>query len=291
MIALLARIWHTVEQQMAPPSLVDVVRSNAFSGGSESAARWFAQQPDWWESHYVQAVDEIVRFLAGDGLSLDGRRVLDLGCGDGILALGLATRTQAAAVLGLDLQPVDVAFLADKAAENGVSESHPRLTFGVSRDLDLGLPDNSVDVVITWSVFEHVTNVNGLLREIRRVLVPGGMLFIQIWPLFFSEHGSHLWPWFDEPFPHLRLADDVLRAGVHDRAGSPDLAEAMLDLYASCNKLTLDALGGSLHESGLYISKLETDRSAIHIPPELQQMPLSLLITEGIKLLAVKPDS
>jgi ubiquinone/menaquinone biosynthesis C-methylase UbiE len=237
----------------------------------------------------VQGVDEIVRFLEGDGLSLEGRRVLDLGCGDGILALGLASRTEAAAVLGLDVQPVDVAFLAEQAAANGVSEKHPRLTFGVSRELDLGLPNDSVDVVITWSVFEHVADVTGLLREIRRVLVPGGMLFIQIWPLFFSEHGSHLWPWFDESFPHLRLADDVLQAGVHARAGSPELAEAMLDLYASCNKLTLDELGGALNEAALYISKVETDRSAIHVPSELQHMPLSLLTTAGIKLLAVKP--
>jgi hypothetical protein len=69
-----------------------------------------------------------------------------------------------------------------------------------------------VDVVITWSVFEHVSNVPELLAEIRRVLVNDGLLFIQIWPLFFSEHGSHLWPWFDEPFPHLRLEDEDLGA-------------------------------------------------------------------------------
>jgi ubiquinone/menaquinone biosynthesis C-methylase UbiE len=239
----------------------------------------------------VQGVDEIVDFLAGDGLSLEGLRVLDLGCGDGILALGLASRTAAASVVGLDLQPVDTKFLETRAAEHGISADQPRLTFGVSEEVDLGLPDDSVDVVITWSVFEHVSDLKGLLSEIRRVLVPDGLLFIQIWPLFFSEHGSHLWPWFDEPFPHLRFDDEAFRAELRTRTETAELADAMLDLYDSCNRLTLDDLGDALVEAGFYVSKVETDRVAIHIPPELQRVPLSLLTTAGVKIAAVNQRS
>ena len=263
-------------------------RDGAFAPSEKSAVRWFAKQPNWWESHYVQAVDEIVDFLGGDGLSLDGRRVLDLGCGDGILTTGLAARTGAHSVIGLDLHPVDTEFLAATAAERGVSLDPSRPTFSVSQRADLGLQDNSVDIVITWSVFEHVSNVPDLLGEIRRVLVPGGLIFIQIWPLFFSEHGSHLWPWFDEPFPHLRLDDDELAAELGARTGDVELTEAMLDLYASCNRLTLDDLGSALVAGGFYISKVETDRTAVHIPPELQHTPLSLLTTDGVKVTAVK---
>jgi ubiquinone/menaquinone biosynthesis C-methylase UbiE len=262
----------------------------AFSGGDSSAVRWYADQPGWWNSHYVQAVDEVVNFLAGDGLSLEGRRLLDLGCGDGILALGLASRTPAASVLGLDLQPVDSEFLARKALENGVSVDEPRLTFGTSQATCLGIADDSMDLVVAWSVFEHVANVPALLAEIRRVLVTDGLLFIQIWPLYFSEHGSHLWPWFDEPFAHLRLNEADLVTELRDRAESPELARAMHDLYASCNRLTLDELGSALVEAGFYISKIETDGAAIHVPPELQAMPLSLLTVPGLKLLAVKPQ-
>lgn len=266
-----------------------MVLSRAFGGGNESAARWFAQQSDWWDEHYVRAVDDIVDFLAGDGLTLDGLRVLDLGCGDGIISLGLATRTRARTVTGFDLEPVDMEFLAQQAAEHGVTVNEPRLTFGVSEPTLLSLPDSSVDIVITWSVFEHVRDVAGVLKEIRRVLAPNGLLFVQIWPLFFSEHGSHLWPWFDEPFPHLRMSDEDLVSHVRRRIGSDDLARAMIDLYDSCNRLTLDQLGSALHDAGLYVSKVETESVAIHIPPELQQMPLSLLTAAGVKLVAVKP--
>ncbi len=191
-------------------------------------------------------------------------------------------------MVGLDLYPVDTEFLTATAAEHGVSLDPNRPTFGESRHDNLGLPDHSVDIVITWSVFEHVSNVPELLGEIRRVLVPGGLLFIQIWPLFFSEHGSHLWPWFDEPFPHLRFADDELASELSARTADVELTEAMLDLYASCNRLTLDELGSALVAAGFYISKVETDRTAVHIPPELQHTPLSLLTTDGVKLSAVK---
>jgi SAM-dependent methyltransferase len=269
----------------------NVVQNRAFGGGDEAAVRWFARQPGWWESHYVQAVDEIVDFFAGDGLSLEGKRVLDLGCGDGIIALGLASRTAADSVTGLDLQPVDREFLADVAAAHGVSVEQPHLQFGVSHAANLGIPDDSVDVVITWSVFEHVMNVPEVLAEIRRVLVDNGLLFIQIWPLFFSEHGSHLWPWFDEPFSHLRLEGERLDAEVQSRTGSRELAAAMLDLYASCNRVTLDELGSALTSAGFYISKVETVGGPMHVPPELQHMPLSLLTTAGVKLTAVKPGA
>jgi SAM-dependent methyltransferase len=163
------------------------------------------------------------------------------------------------------------------------------LTFGVSQSADLGLADNSVDIVVTWSVFEHVWNLPELLTEIRRVLVPDGLLFIQIWPLFYSEHGSHLWPWFDVPYPHLRLDDDEIMAELRERTGDPDLTESMIHLYSSCNRVTLDELGSALTASGFYISKVETEQSAVHIPPELQHTPLSLLTTAGVKLTAVKP--
>jgi ubiquinone/menaquinone biosynthesis C-methylase UbiE len=266
-------------------------RDGAFAPSEKSAVRWFAAQPYWWDSHYVQAVDEIVDFLGGDGLSLDGRRVLDLGCGDGILTTGLAARTKAQSVVGLDLHPVDTEFLRAQAAEHGVSLDRSRPTFGVSQLADLGLPDSSVDIVITWSVFEHVSNIPDLLGEIRRVLVPEGLVFIQIWPLFHSEHGSHLWPWFDQPYPHLRLDERELKTELRSHTGDAELTEAMFDLYSSCNQVTVDELGSALVASGFYISKVQTDSSAIHIPPELQTTPLSLLTTAGVKLTAVNLKS
>ena len=124
-----------------------------------------------------------------------------------------------------------------------------------------------------------------LLREIRRVLRPQGLLFVQIWPLYFSEHGSHLWPFFDAPFAQLRLEPDEIRAALGSKM-EPALAEAMSDLYLSCNRITVDDLQAALLAAGFQIGKVELMHNAIHVPPELSRIPLSSLAISGVKLLA-----
>jgi ubiquinone/menaquinone biosynthesis C-methylase UbiE len=263
-------------------------QSRAFRGTDQSATRWFAEQPGWWAGHYVDAVDQLVAFLHGDGLTLEGRTVLDVGCGDGIISLGLAQRTGAAKVLGLDLQPVDLQFLEREAKANDVDPASPKLEFQLSDPASLPVADESAQAIVTWSVFEHVADVAGLLGEFHRVLDASGLLYIQVWPLFHSEHGSHLWPWFSQPFPHLLLSEADIRSQVERQTGDVGLANAMLDLYESCNKITLDQLGESLVDAGFFISKVEVMTNAFHVPPELQRTPLSLLATGGVHLLATR---
>jgi ubiquinone/menaquinone biosynthesis C-methylase UbiE len=263
-------------------------QSRAFRGTDQSATRWFAEQPGWWAGHYVDAVDQLVAFLDGDGLTLDGRTVLDVGCGDGIISLGIAHRTGAAKVLGLDLQPVDLQFLERQAKANHVEPASSKLTFQLSDPESLPVANESAQAIVTWSVFEHVVDVAGLLGEFHRVLDANGLLYIQVWPLFYSEHGSHLWPWFGQPFSHLLLNDADIRSQVETQTGNAVLADAMLDLYESCNRITLDQLGESLVEAGFFISKVEVMTNAIHVPPELQRTPLSLLATAGVQLLATR---
>jgi ubiquinone/menaquinone biosynthesis C-methylase UbiE len=257
-------------------------------GGGETAGRWFARQDGWWESHYGDAVDQITDFLEGDGLSLSGCSVLDIGCGDGIIAFGLASRTRAEHVTGIDLEPVDSEFLASMARQHGANWPCPNLTFAVATEEVFPVPDRSVDVAVSWSVFEHVADLPSLLRETGRVLKPGAHFFCQVWPMFHSEHGSHLWNWLD-PFTHLVRPDEELRAAIDERAG--DVAKPMLDLYDSCSRVTVDEIGKRLREAGFYIAKVELLSGGFHVPPELQDLRLSLLGITGFKLLAVNHSS
>jgi len=43
----------------------------------------------WFEDHFSSAASQILDFLGADGISLQGKRVADVGCGDGIIDLGL----------------------------------------------------------------------------------------------------------------------------------------------------------------------------------------------------------
>ena len=53
------------------------------------------------------------------------------------------------------------------------------------------------------------------------------MLFLQLWPFFYSEHGGHLWPHYDEPFPHLIHADEAIREHIRGRSGTDPSRDAV----------------------------------------------------------------
>jgi ubiquinone/menaquinone biosynthesis C-methylase UbiE len=262
----------------------------AFAGHDGSAARWFATQPGWWEDHYVSAVDQAVRELEGSGVPLAGRELLDIGCGDGIISLGLLRRGGLGQVTGMDIVPTDTAFLDREAERHGVPPVGPddALRFVASEPDTVPFPDGSFDLATAWSVFEHVTEPRPLLRDVHRVLRPGGVLFIQVWPLWFSEHGSHLWPFFDETFVHLTRTPEEILEHLRSRIDDPDLAQSMYDLYESCNRHTVDDIQSALLDAGFGIGKVTLTGASVHLPPELQGVPLSRLAVDGCTILAVR---
>ena len=222
----------------------------------------------WFHDHYYDAPRQVVEFLGGDGLTLEGSRVADLGTGDGILALGLHDAAHPSELVGFDLQVVDEDRLLALVREHAVAEKLPAtLRFERSFEDRIPAPDDSFDYVVSWSAFEHISDVAGMVREVRRVLVPGGVVMIQLFPFYSSEHGDHGW---DRPgFAHL----------VTGRDETPD--DAFL------NKITLDGLHRALVEGGLRPTKVELIHHAFHLPPELVDRPLSELAVGGVKLLAV----
>jgi len=106
--------------------------------------------------------------LAGE---LEGRRVVDVGCGDGALACVMASR--GADVTGVDPDPAMLAAARSHAARAGVSAS-----FLEGRIEPLPFPDASVDVVVSVTVLCFVPDAAGAIREMARVLRPGGRLVI-----------------------------------------------------------------------------------------------------------------
>lgn len=262
--------------------------NRAFAGDEFSAVRWHANLPEWWKEHFVEAVDEMLEFLEPEGVSVAGCEVLDIGCGDGIISLGLLRRAHAARVVGCDLFEVDRPFLAETCIEHGeapIGEDDP-IRFIVSDPVGLPFEDRSFDLATAWSVFEHVADPRPLLREVHRVLRPNGVLFIQIWPLWTSEHGSHLWTWFEEPFQHLVRSPAEIKAHLSAVIPEEDLAEAMFDLYRSCNHISIDELQMAIVDAGLFICKVNVESASFHLPRELQRTPLSKLAPAGITIMA-----
>jgi SAM-dependent methyltransferase len=221
----------------------------------------------WFDDHYYSAPRQIVDFLGGDNLDLAGKRVADIGTGDGIIALGLHDLARPELLVGFDLTPVDERGLVELAREHRVATELPSsLRFEQSFEDRIPAPDASFDFVVSWSAFEHISNLEGMAREVGRVLAPGGVVMIQLFPFYFSEHGDH--GWHRPSFEHLLTGVDE----------TPD------DAYL--NRTTLDELHRALLAGGLRVGKVELIHHAFHVPPELADQRLSDLAIGGVKLLA-----
>jgi SAM-dependent methyltransferase len=114
---------------------------------------------------------EIVRFFEESRIRKDAR-ILDVGCGSGGLVRQLRARGYTC-VAGCDWKDIDADFPFTRADLN---------TEGLS-----AYADGSFDVAVSSEVIEHLENPAHILRELRRVVVPDGHVFVTIpncWNLF-----------------------------------------------------------------------------------------------------------
>src|SRR5262249_29588184 len=157
---------------------------------------------------------------------------------------GLARRTGARRLVGFDVNPVDLEHLGAQARNEGVSADLPdQLVFCVSEPGRLPAESGSFDFVSTWSAFDHEADPLTLLKEIRRGLGPRGQLFLQLWPFYLSERGSHLWDWFPEPFHHLRASEAAIVEAVQaSELKTPEWTSMMVREFRQLNRVTLNEL-------------------------------------------------
>ena len=125
-----------------------------------------------------------------DALAWDGTgEALDIGTGQGALAVGLAVRKPAARVVGVDLWAADWEYSKAACEANaralGVGE---RVSFQRASAAALPFGDATMDAVVSHFVFHEVKDGGGALgamAEAVRVLKPGGALAVQ--DMFFDR--------------------------------------------------------------------------------------------------------
>jgi ubiquinone/menaquinone biosynthesis C-methylase UbiE len=136
--------------------------------------------------------DRIARFydltfkLNGYGRSLDqyfathplpvsrGARILDAGCGTGLLTMALLRAVR----FPVSITAFDLSSTSIEAARKGLADSPGRkrdVTFAQANLLALPFADDSLDLVVTSGALEYVPLSDGL-SEIARVIAPGGHL-------------------------------------------------------------------------------------------------------------------
>jgi ubiquinone/menaquinone biosynthesis C-methylase UbiE len=134
--------------------------------------KWFLSTETWFREVLSKAVADL-RELAGPDLPSSFNRLMDVGCGQG-LAFSLVQKHFAPReIVGVDVDPRLLELARSAAARCSVP-----VTVKACSVTSLDLPDESVDAILCHQLIHHVADQQGALRELHRVLKPGGYFFL-----------------------------------------------------------------------------------------------------------------
>jgi SAM-dependent methyltransferase len=155
-----------------------------------------AEDRHWWYCGRRRVLDVVVRELPVPG----GARILDAGCGSGRNMVDLR---HYGAVTGIELSPPSV----QAARARGVGEVVEGSV------LEMPFADGSFELAVSLDVIEHLEDDVGALRELRRVVAPGGRLLVTV-PAY-----QWLWSRHDVVNHHHRRYSRATLVGAAESAG------------------------------------------------------------------------
>lgn len=154
---------------------------NNFMEKSEYARMEAVEAGHWWFRAKRAYVTQVLRWYGPRA----GASVLDVGCGTG--AVMQLAQTLGYRAHGIDMSPDALTYCKAK-----------NLTVTLSTAEKINFPDASFEVVVALDVLEHVQDHAAAVREIARVLKPGG-IFIATVPAH-----PELWSYHDVALHHVR---------------------------------------------------------------------------------------
>jgi cyclopropane fatty-acyl-phospholipid synthase-like methyltransferase len=214
-------------------------------------------------------VPNIIADWVRDYGGLEGRDVLDFGCGEASMALGIARR-----VVGVETHEEVNNCIVNARSQLGLEKLPDNL------ELLLMAPDapfdgiGTFDVIYSWSVFEHVSQdlIEGCLRKIKSVLRSDGVMFLQTTPLYYSAEGSHLKPWVPAPWAHLLMQQDLFYAALAQQTESEEQARQLRWVYETLNRVTAPQLLRAARRAGFEIVREFRTFDELDIPEDLKEI-------------------
>lgn len=142
-----------------------------------------------------------------------GERALDIGCGPGLTteALALAVGTSGS-VTGVDIAPPMLSIAQRRCAKL------PQVAFGMADVTKLPYADASFDVALASQVYEYVEEIDGALKELARVIRPGGRALLvdtdwesAVWASHDDARMRRVIDTWNEHIPHPQLPRTLKR--------------------------------------------------------------------------------
>jgi ubiquinone/menaquinone biosynthesis C-methylase UbiE len=174
-----------------------------------------------------------------------GMHLLDCGSGPGSITCDLAEVVAPGEVVGLDIQPEQVARARALASERGVSNAR----FEVGSVYALPFPDASFDAAFAHMVLLHLSDPGAALREIRRVLKPGGIVGIR-------DGDFSLWQ-FSPPTPLLEELKALHLRVFRHNGGSPFYASQQRALLLEAGFVRTEASAAFLMNGAGSLAKTQ----------------------------------
>ena len=191
-----SRLWDIVREQLSADGRLaaDHERAEAVLAQRQDRARdFFSASAERWDEIRAELYGIRADLLPLFGLLDPTWSVADLGAGTGILASAIAPFVDRIAIVDRSPEMLAAARRRLSATDNA--------SFHRGELETLPLPSESIDLAVLSLVLHHVADPEVALRDVRRVLRPGGRLII----VDMREHDrtdlgeemGHLWPGFD----------------------------------------------------------------------------------------------
>lgn len=132
------------------------------------ASRWWDRESEFKTLHEINPLR--VTYIEKQAQGVEGKKILDVGCGGGILAEALAHK-------GAQVTGIDVAELSLKVAKMHLHESGLEVDYQLSTVEDFAQQNAArFDIVTCLEILEHVPDPASIVASASRLLKPDGLL-------------------------------------------------------------------------------------------------------------------
>jgi 2-polyprenyl-6-hydroxyphenyl methylase/3-demethylubiquinone-9 3-methyltransferase len=152
---------------MSVESNVDPLEIDKFQS---IASRWWDRESEFKPLHEINP--HRVAYIEQQACGLDGKRILDVGCGGGILAEALALK--GARVTGIDMAELSLEIARLHLHESGLDVDYQLSTAEAFAEQN----EAQFDIVTCLEMLEHVPDPASIITSATRLLKPGGVLIL-----------------------------------------------------------------------------------------------------------------